>query len=183
MTAERQNHTGDITLSIPSDERHIYLVEIVISYLVKEIGFGEETGRHISLAVVEAATNAIKHGNKGDPEKTVEFRFHIAKDRLAVFVRDCGSGFGLEEIEDPRSPENLMKPCGRGIFLMRTLMDKVEYNMDEDRGTEVQLVKYRNSAERQIIEGHSSYSLKITLLMNVLADTLAHVVYGPDFAG
>lgn len=113
----------------------------------------------------------------------MEFRFHIAKDRLAVFVRDCGSGFGLEEIEDPRSPENLMKPCGRGIFLMRTLMDKVEYNMDEDRGTEVQLVKYRNSAERQIIEGHSSYSLKITLLMNVLADTLAHVVYGPDFAG
>jgi len=81
MRAERQNHTGDITLSIPNDERPIYLVEIVISHVVSEMGFGEETGGQVSLSVIEAGTNAIKHGNKGDPEKTVEFRFHT--DKLA----------------------------------------------------------------------------------------------------
>jgi len=168
MTVERQNHTGDITLSITSQERYIYLVDIVISHVVSEMGFGEETGGQINLAVIEAGINAIKHGNESDPEKTVEFRFHMEQDKVTVFVRDCGSGFDLECVEDPLSPENLMKPCGRGIFLMRSFMDQVIYRIDEDCGTEVQLVKYKSSSKQHGTERSSGYVLRSKPLPDTL---------------
>jgi serine/threonine-protein kinase RsbW len=140
---ERTDNTGEVVLSIPSEDRYIYLLDLVISYASKEMGFDEETTQQVNLAIIEAGTNAIKHGNGGDPGKTARFRFCIAEDKLTVFVRDCGSGFDLEDIGDPLSPENFMKPCGRGIFLMNALMDEVEYNMTENSGTEVRLVKYK----------------------------------------
>ena len=64
---------------------------------------------------------------------------------VVTTVKDYGSGFDPEEVGDPLSPENFMKPCGRGIFLMRALMDEVEYDVDEGAGTEVRLVKYKDS--------------------------------------
>ena len=96
----------------------------------------------------------------------VIFRFCIAEGKLTVFVRDCGSGFDLERIEDPLSPESLMKPCGRGIFLMRALMDEVEYKIDENCGTEVRLVKYKNALQRH----HSSHVLRSMSLTNMLVN-------------
>jgi serine/threonine-protein kinase RsbW len=141
---ERTDHKGEVVLSIPSEDRYIYLLDLVISYAAKEMGFDEETTQQVNLAVIEAGTNAMKHGNGNDPGKAAEFRFRIAEDKLTIFVKDCGSGFDLESVGDPLSPENFMRPCGRGIFLMNALMDEVEYNMDEDSGTEVRLVKYKN---------------------------------------
>ena len=140
---KRTDHKGEVVLSIPSEDKYIYLLDLVVSYASKEMGFDEETTQQVNLAVIEAGTNAIKHGNGGDPEKAAQFRFRIAEDKLTVFVRDCGSGFDLEDVGDPLSPENFMRPCGRGIFLMNALMDEVEYNMDENSGTEVRLVKYK----------------------------------------
>jgi serine/threonine-protein kinase RsbW len=169
MTTERQIYTEEITLRIPSEERHIYLADIVISYIVNEMGFGEEAGSQINLAVIEAGTNAIKHGNKSDPEKAVEFRFHLEQDKLTVFVKDCGSGFDLECVENPLSPENLMKTCGRGIFLMRSLMDNVTYRIDKKRGTEVQLVKYRSSPEQRGTEKPSDGVFNSNLLSDMLS--------------
>ena len=142
---EITNHTGEIVLSIPSADRYVYLLDLVVSYIAKEMEFDEETMEQVNLAIVEAGTNAIRHGNGNNPEKTTEFRFRIEEDKLVVFVKDCGTGFDPEDVADPLSPENFMKPCGRGIFLMHALMDEVEYIMDEDSGTEVRLVKYRNS--------------------------------------
>ena len=141
---ETTNHTGEIVLSIPSTDRHVYLLDLVVSYIAKEMEFDEETMEQVNLAIVEAGTNAIRHGNENNPEKRTEFRFRIEEDRLIVFVKDCGTGFDPEDVGDPLSPENFMKPCGRGIFLMHALMDEVEYIIDEDCGTEVRLVKYRN---------------------------------------
>ena len=142
---ETTNHTGEIVLSIPSADRYVYLLDLVVSYVAREMEFDEETLEQVNLAIVEAGTNAIRHGNGNNPEKTTEFRFRIEEDKLVVFVKDCGTGFDPEDVADPLSPENFMKPCGRGIFLMHALMDEVEYIMDEDSGTEVRLVKYRNS--------------------------------------
>lgn len=139
------DHTGEIVLSIPSADRFVYLVDLVISYVSKEMEFDEETTEQVNLAVVEAGTNAIRHGNKNDPEKMAEFRFHMAEDKLTIFIVDCGAGFDPENVGDPLSPENFMKPSGRGIFLMRAFMDEVEYNLDKSDGTEVRLVKYKNS--------------------------------------
>lgn len=141
------NHTGEIALSIPSEDRYIYLLDRVVSYVAGEMKFDEETKEQVNLAVIEAGTNAMRHGNGNDPKKTVKFRFIIKGDKLVVLVKDSGSGFDPEDIEDPLSPDNFMKPCGRGIFLMRALMDEVEYNVISDNGTEVRLVKYRNSQE------------------------------------
>ena len=142
---EITNHTGEIVLSIPSADRYVYLLDLVVSYIAKEMEFDEETMEQVNLAIVEAGTNAIRHGNGNNPEKTTEFRFRIEEDKLVVFVKDCGTGFDPEDVADPLSPENFMKPCGRGIFLMHALMDEVEYIINEDCGTEVRLVKYRNS--------------------------------------
>ncbi len=139
----KKEQIREITLNIPSEDKYIYLLDLVLSYITKEAGFDEETKEQINLAVIEAGTNAIKHGNKDDPSKHVNFRFCITEDSLTVFVKDSGSGFELEEVEDPLSPENFMKPCGRGIFLMKALMDEVEYNIKENTGTEVKLVKYK----------------------------------------
>ncbi len=142
---EITNHTGEIVLSIPSADRYIYLLDLVVSYIAKEMEFDEETMEQVNLAIVEAGTNAIRHGNGNNPKKTTLFRFCIEEDRLIVFVKDSGTGFDPEDVGDPLIPENFMKPCGRGIFLMRALMDEVEYSIDENNGTEVRLVKYRNS--------------------------------------
>lgn len=144
MTMETTDHTGEIVLSIPSEDRYIYLLDLVVSYAAKEMGFDEETTEQVNLAVIEAGTNAIKHGNGSDPGKAAQFRFRMAENKLTVLVKDCGSGFDLQSVGDPLSPENFMKPCGRGIFLMRALMDEVEYNINEDSGTEVRLVKYKD---------------------------------------
>ena len=142
---EITDHTGEIVLSIPSTDRYVYLLDLVVSYVAREMEFDEETMEQVNLAIVEAGTNAMRHGNGNNPEKTTQFRFRMEKDKLTVVVRDCGTGFDPECVGDPLSPENFMKPCGRGIFLMRALMDEVEYIIDEDCGTEVRLVKYKNS--------------------------------------
>ena len=173
METEGKGYVGEIVLRIPSEDKYIHLVDLVVSYVAKEMGFGEEVEQHLELAVIEAGANAIKHGNRGDPEKVTQFRFRIAEDRLTVFVKDCGSGFDLEGIGDPLSPGSLMKPCGRGIFLMRALMDEVEYNMDESCGTQVRLVKYKNSSQRQAAGGCSSCVPKLTSLTNVLVSLTA----------
>ena len=140
----KTNNTREIVLSIPSEDRYVYLLDMVIAYVAKEMGFDEETTEQVNLAIIEAGTNAIKHGNKNDPAKTARFRFLISKDKLTVSIMDSGSGFDPENVGDPLSPENFMKPCGRGIFLMKALMDEVEYKISQKSGTEVRMVKYRN---------------------------------------
>ncbi len=143
-TIKRANSTEEIALSIPSEFRFIYLLDLVISYVAKEMKFDEETREQVNLAIIEAGTNAIKHGNNGNPEKPTNFRFCIAEDKLTVFVKDNGPGFDLDSVENPLSPENVLKPSGRGIFLMKALMDEVAYSIEKDSGTEVKLVKYKN---------------------------------------
>jgi serine/threonine-protein kinase RsbW len=143
MAMEKTDHTEEILLSIPSEDKHIYLLDLVISYVSKEMEFDEETTEQVNLAVIEAGTNAIKHGNGGNPGKITQFRFCIAEDKLTVFVKDHGSGFDPGGVGDPLSPENVLKPSGRGIFLMNALMDEVAYNINKGSGTEVRLVKYK----------------------------------------
>jgi serine/threonine-protein kinase RsbW len=143
MKIKNKLQKRDITLDIPSEVRHIYLLDNVLAYVAKEMNFDEETREQVNLAVIEAGTNAIKHGNKNDPIKMVHFRFNISNDKLTVYVKDHGCGFDPSNLDDPLSPENVMKPCGRGIFLMKALMDEVEFTMIGECGTEVKMVKYK----------------------------------------
>ena len=143
MKVKNKTLPKEITLDIPSEFRHIYLLDNVLSYVAKEMRFDEETKEQVSLAVIEAGTNAIKHGNKNDPDKLVHFRFYISDDGLTIYVKDSGHGFDPGSVEDPLSPENVMKPCGRGIFLMKILMDEVKFILSGNCGTEVKMVKHK----------------------------------------
>lgn len=82
----------------------------------------------IRLALDEAIVNAIKHGNGFSPDKTVRISCLIEDQFLRVEIEDQGPGFRLEDVPDPTEEENLERPCGRGIMLIRSFMSYVEYN-------------------------------------------------------
>lgn len=98
----------------------------------------------IRLAIEEAVTNAIKHGNKRDASKNVFVRCQVDDSRVHLVVEDEGPGFSLDEVPDPTADENLDKPSGRGIRLMQSFLTSVEYN---SRGNRVTLVKEREQAD------------------------------------
>ncbi len=110
---------------------------------LKEKGYAKEDTFSIHLAVEEAFINAVKHGNKMDLDKKIEFCYQIDDERVEISVKDEGAGFDPNQIPDPRCGDNLFKPSGRGLFLIRSYMDEVEYN---DKGTCLKIVKYKNAS-------------------------------------
>ena len=133
-----------ITLSLPSSMQHVYLLDVVVTEILKETGFTEDIQEQINLAVIEAGTNAIKHGNKENPVKKATIEFTLAEDKLVTTIKDEGDGFTRKEVADPLDPENLLKSSGRGLFLMEACMDSVTY---EDNGTIIKMVKYKETPE------------------------------------
>lgn len=94
----------------------------------------------IHLAVEEAFANALEHGNCNDREKTITVEYSISPNRVDISVTDQGQGFRPESLPDPRCGENIYKAFGRGVLLMRSYMDKVEYN---EAGNSVHMVKIK----------------------------------------
>jgi serine/threonine-protein kinase RsbW len=90
------------------------------------------------VSLTEAVNNAIVHGNKADPTKTVEVRCELLDSVVRITVKDQGDGFRPETVDNPLKEENLLRESGRGIFLMRTLMDRVEFDRTDD-GMELDL--------------------------------------------
>ncbi len=109
--------------------------------LAKNNGFSREDIFAIHLAMEEAFINAVKHGNNADASRHVMVDYTIAPDRIEVSVSDEGSGFDYRNLPDPRHDQNLQKPSGRGVLLMRSYMDKVEFN---DSGSSVHMTKYKS---------------------------------------
>ncbi len=103
--------------------------------------FGTDDIFAIHLALAEAFLNAVKHGNKKDATKQVSIDYLITPDKFDVFIADDGNGFRPNEVPDPRLEENLYKSAGRGMLLMRSYMDVVEYN---EKGRCVHMVKYKS---------------------------------------
>lgn len=107
---------------------------------LKAKSFSEEDIFSVHLALEEAFINAVRHGNKMDPAKGIKIDYSVAQDKIEVSVTDEGDGFDPEAVPDPRYGENLYKPEGRGLFLMRSYMDVVKFN---ERGNSVCMVKYK----------------------------------------
>jgi serine/threonine-protein kinase RsbW len=128
-----------IHLSLASEYRNIDLVDSVTEACLRFAGFDEMTTEHMTLAIREAAANAIKHGNGQDPAKIAEVIIDIDADTLSIRIRDQGEGFDTGDLPDPLAPENILKGTGRGIFLMRQLMDEVDFRYNG--GSEVVLRK------------------------------------------
>ena len=111
--------------------------------MAQKAGFDEDELMKIGIAVREAVVNAVVHGNRYHEHKKVRFSVVKNSERLTVRVADEGEGFDFERLPDPLAPENLMRSCGRGIFLIRSFMDELEIRRLEPRGMELVLTKYK----------------------------------------
>jgi serine/threonine-protein kinase RsbW len=146
MADPRPERHEIITLSIPSRLELLNLVDQVTSSLSERLRFGEEERAAISLAVVEAGTNAIQHGHRHDGVTPVDLRYELFPDRITVTVHDSGPGFRPPaEIPDMTAPEHLLDERGRGIFIMRACMDRVDFDFTRG-GTTVHLMKLAPAA-------------------------------------
>jgi len=108
---------------------------------IQSCGVGEEAAFGIDVAVREAITNAMVHGNKEDEAKTIELTLNCLGRELEIEVKDQGEGFDPTSIPDPTEPANILKTSGRGIFLMRSFMDEVQWSMRPEGGTTVRMTK------------------------------------------
>jgi serine/threonine-protein kinase RsbW len=120
-------------------------VQAVADQVGRMVGFDEDALHWINVSVRESVINAIKHGNRNDRRKRVFVEFLAGTDNgsgeLTVRVRDEGPGFDPSKLADPLSPENVLNPDGRGVFLIRSLMDEVVLQRAPEGGMEMRMVK------------------------------------------
>lgn len=139
-------HVADVNLSIDSQFENIELVQVLLEDSLQRLDLDEDSRYWIGIAIREAVANAIKHGNREDPEKQVTVRVRVVKQVLTIEVQDEGEGFEPTEVADPLAPDNLLKPDGRGIFYMKRFMDDIDYSFGPDGGTLVTLRKRLDTA-------------------------------------
>jgi serine/threonine-protein kinase RsbW len=110
--------------------------------LMRVAGFAEKDLFGMRLALEEAIVNAIKHGNRSNPDKQVSIRYQLDEQQIVLEIEDEGSGFDPDGLPDPLSPENLERPGGRGVFLIRHYTTWMQYN---EKGNRVTLCKKRSA--------------------------------------
>ncbi len=110
-----------------SEKTSMSQIEPLMNDLRRKVAISDERFYVLLIAVTEAFNNAIVHGNKLNKEKIVEVKVISTSALITISIKDEGCGFNLEDIADPRAPENLLKENGRGVFLIRSLIDFVEY--------------------------------------------------------
>jgi serine/threonine-protein kinase RsbW len=128
-------------LILPSRVEAVADAAAAVAEVVRRADYPDEAAFGIDMAVREAVTNAVLHGNLQDEAKTVEVMFVISPAAIEITVRDMGSGFDITNVPDPTEEPNLLKTSGRGIFFMRTFMDHVEWSSHPDGGTIVRMTK------------------------------------------
>lgn len=131
-----------IEIVVPNTLRDAKLPEDRIIAELAACQFDADEIFAVKLALEEALTNAVKHGNCNDPSKQVVVRYSVTPRRAVIMVRDDGCGFVPDRVPDPTADENLERPCGRGLMLMRVYMTLVSFNQ---RGNEVWLLKDRQT--------------------------------------
>jgi len=137
---------GAVTLTIGSRLELLSLVHALIGALAQYHELEEKVADDLTMAVIEAGTNAIQHGNVFASDKKVVFVFRVGAEEISVRVDDYGRGFDPSKVENPTDPSNLLDPHGRGLYLMRLLMDEVAFETRSDQGTTVLLRKRLHAA-------------------------------------
>jgi serine/threonine-protein kinase RsbW len=122
-------------LEIESTPNNLITVEEFVNYFSVELGLDREKINGLLLAVTEATTNAIIHGNKNNKLKMVRIYVFVDGPIVTIKIKDEGKGFDPSIVPDPTDPENLLKDSGRGLYLMRVYMDGLTYNHTPE-GTE-----------------------------------------------
>jgi serine/threonine-protein kinase RsbW len=140
--------TNRSSMRLASELSSVDPVEAKAEQLAREAGFDDDTSSQIAMVVREAVINAILHGNQRDPAKQVRVRFELNEEALSIRIADEGPGLDPDSVPDPLAPENILRSSGRGIFLMRAIMDEVHFHQ-LDPGTEIEMIKHRVKKELQ----------------------------------
>lgn len=132
-----------IELSIPSRLEYLGILDRLVQAIAEQMDFDADAQDAVANSVIEAATNAVQHAHQQRNDLPVRFAFEMKSDRLEIWVRDLGPGFDLEEVTaaDPTGPEGLLRSRGRGIFIMRAMMDDVEFDIRDGQGVVVHMWK------------------------------------------
>jgi len=131
-------HAKSTDVTIPSDPDEARRVQAEIEADLKTNSYSERDIFGIKLALEEALVNAIKHGNQMDRSKKVKISYEVSPDRFEIHITDEGVGFDPCDVPDPTAFENLERPCGRGLMLMRHYMSEVTFS---PRGNSVHMRK------------------------------------------
>ena len=128
-----------INIQIPSLSDNIRIIESFIDNAKDKYNLNDDIYGNIMISVTESVNNAIKHGNRSDHAKNVSITLSLNNSQIRFRVEDEGAGFDYEDLPDPTAPENIEKPGGRGIFLMKHLADEVVFS---NNGSIVDLIFY-----------------------------------------
>ena len=129
------------TCVIASDLKETEIPKRAVLQELEKCRYADSGVFAVKLALEEALSNAVKHGNRCDTSKKITVRYAVTHECAAIIIRDEGEGFCPGEVPDPTTPERLRMPTGRGIMLLRAYMDKVEYR---DNGREIFFMKKRS---------------------------------------
>jgi serine/threonine-protein kinase RsbW len=132
--------SGD-TIRIPSSTDHIATVDEFLEEWLRTRNVSEDIIADLAIAITELVNNAIKHGNKKNQTKRVTVHLFLENGRAKATIADEGGGFNPDTVANPVAEENLMKEIGRGIFIVRSLMDEVEFDFPPEGGTRVTITK------------------------------------------
>jgi len=130
-------------LSLPSRIETVATAAAAVAQFIGRYGISDDAAFGIDMAVREAVTNAVLHGNRQDENKTIDIVLKSSPDAVEISVHDQGPGFNPEDVPDPTANENIMKTSGRGIFFMRNFMDEVDWLIRPEGGTTVRMLKRR----------------------------------------
>jgi putative Holliday junction resolvase len=168
-----------LDVSIPASIEYLPLVDTVCQAFCGWAGVDRESTDEIAMAVVEGATNAVVHGSKCQRSKKVRVVFRRTRSEISVSVIDRGEGFDPSKIPDPTDQSNLLKESGRGIFIMKQVMDTVDFEEAEGGGTLVRMTKKIGSGEEGRIlcvdYGHKRLGLALSDELCLTAQPLGKI--------
>jgi len=128
-------------LTLPSRIEAVNEAAGAVARILGDLAVSDQLMFGIDMAIREAVTNAVVHGNKQDEAKQVRVDIRIQPEEIEIQVHDEGGGFNPGEVPDPTAAENIMKTSGRGIFFMRNFVDEVEWLNPPGGGTTVKMIK------------------------------------------
>ncbi len=137
MTSKKTLMAG---LVLASRFENIEIAERALLDLCERAGHPSDEEYWLVTALREAVANAVRHGNKQDPDRRVRIEYRIENSTVTIRIEDEGDGFDPADIPDPTDPANLLRPNGRGIFYMRQFMERVEFESIPEGGTAVVMV-------------------------------------------
>lgn len=140
-------------LTTPSHTENLEMIRDFTFRLAHKAGLDDLALMDIAVAVEEACVNAIKHAHRNDATKPLRLRIEIGNHKLAALVRDQGHGFDHDQLNERNAQPLLAKPKngGRGILMMKMLMDEVHFEAGNGKGTQVRLVRLLASRQNQNI--------------------------------